>query len=168
MFKFFYKLKTRIRPGTKILSSKENSKLLIEAAYIQNYAGVLAALETDADVNIVDRDGRTPLTHAVTDKEFEIVKLLCERGADVKAKDSSDWTALHFAAQNYDLDMCKYLVDAGAEVDAVDGNGNTALMRAEFESRGSTDLQDFFISVGANFELKNFHGVSTKDLRNSM
>lgn len=123
-----------------------------------NVDEVQAILDTGINVNTVDADGRTPVIHASIDKNLDLVKMLKERGADVNVRDFQQMTALNFA-------LCEYLVLNGSDVNAPDDNGNTPLWRAEFESGGATELQEFFIRNGANEDLKNKHGVSPRDLR---
>jgi len=146
------------------LKNREN-KELFDAVFRGDVNEVQAVLNTGIDVNSVDADSRTPVIHASIDKNLDLVKVLKERGADINGKDFQEMTSLHFAAQNYDLALCEYLVLNGADIDAQDDNGNTPLWRAEFESRGSTELQDFLVRNGANEDLKNNHDVSPRDLR---
>jgi uncharacterized protein len=146
------------------LKSREN-KTLFDAVFRGDISEIQTILDNGIDVNSVDADNRTPLIHASIDKNIDLVKALIDWGANITIKDFQGMTALHFAAQNYDLALCKHLVENGAEVDAQDDNGNTPLWRAEFESGGSTELQDYLISNGANENLKNNHDVSPKDLR---
>jgi len=141
------------------------SNLLIDAVFTGKLVKVVRYLESGMDVNSQDSDKRSPLMHAVIDKQNEIVKLLLGRGADVNAKDFNEWTALHFAAQNNDYEIVSLLISRGAKVNAQDSNGNTPLWRAEFESRDTTLIQDYLIQKGADDNLKNFHDVSPKDLR---
>ena len=147
------------------MKSHEN-KVLFDAVFRGDMSEVLAVLDSCVGTaDTVDQEKRTPLIHSSIDKNLILVKALVEGGADVNTKDFQDMTALHIAAQNYDLEMSKYLIAHGAEVDAQDGNGNTPLWCAEFEGDTSTELQESMIYNGANENLKHFHGVSPKDLR---
>jgi len=146
------------------MSYLEN-KALFSAVFRSNLNDLLKALDSGIAIDARDDDKRTVLMHASIDKQLEMVKALVERGANINAKDSQDMTALHFAAQNYDLPLCKYLIMHGAEIDAKDDNGNSPLWRAEFNSQGAEELQNFFIENGANENLSNNFGVSPKDLK---
>jgi len=146
------------------LKNREN-KALFDAVFRGDISEVKTVLDSGVGVDSVDADNRTALIHASIDKNLDLAKALIDWGANVNVKDFQDMTALHFAAQNYDLALCKCLVENGAEVDAQDDNGNTPLWRAEFESGGSTELQDYLTKNGANEDLKNNHDVSPKDLR---
>ncbi len=146
---------------------KYQTNELIDAVFRGSESEVLAVLDTGFHIDHCDTDGRTALIHAATDKKIALVRLLAHQGASVRIVDGLGMTALHYAAQNYDLDCCQFLVSQGAEIDAQDKNGNTPLMKAEFAARNSeTALQDFLIAKGADFHLKNYHGVSTEVLRN--
>lgn len=144
---------------------KNHENKLFEAVYRGSIEDTKSALRSGANIDSLDEDARTVLIHATIDRNIELVKFLLENGADVNIKDFQKMTPLHFAAQNYDIDTCKCLVAAGAVIDAQDDNGNTPLWRAEFESVGSTVLQQFLLLKGANEDLKNYHDVSPKDLK---
>lgn len=145
--------------------NKSKNKEFFDSVFRGDLSEVKTILDKGVDVNSVDADSRTALIHASIDKKIDLAKALIGWGANINVKDFQDMTALHFAAQNYDLAMCKLLVENGAEVDAQDDNGNTPLWRAEFESSGSTELQELMLKNGANDDLKNYHDVSPKDLR---
>lgn len=48
----------------------------------------LLALEKGADINLIDREGRSPLRVAVLENQPEMAKLLMENGVDKESKDS--------------------------------------------------------------------------------
>jgi ankyrin repeat protein len=49
-------------------------------------------LESHANADLKDNDGRTPLHHAVENGSLEVVRLLLEHGCTVDAKDNSGLT----------------------------------------------------------------------------
>lgn len=138
---------------------------IFDATFRSDIKKIIELVKSGIDINSLDNDKRTPLIHAVIDKNYYLVQELLINGADPNLKDFQDMTALHFASQNYDQEMCKLLIINEAIVDAKDDNGNTPLWRAEFESHGETSLQNYLISKGADFDMKNFHGVSPRELR---
>jgi ankyrin repeat protein len=143
---------------------KKNNQFL-NAVFRGDINEINVAIDNGFDVNIADSDQRTPLMHASIDDNLNLVKLLLDNGANVNICDMQRMTALHFACQNYNLILCQYLIDSGAKIDAQDDNGNTPLWRAEFESGSRYELQELLIHHGAKPTLKNYHGVSAKDLR---
>ena len=116
-------------------------------------------------VDSLDRDGRTPLFHAVGDGKIEIVSELIASGANVNAKGKIKLeTPLHFAAQEYRLAIAGRLLRHGAEVDAQDAYGNTPLSTAVFHSSGRGEMIKILLAHGANKNLKNKYGVSPASL----
>jgi len=58
-------------------------------------------LDNNADVNIRDVDGNTPLMMAVLRDQIELVKQLLSQGADLSASNNRNETALMLAITNY-------------------------------------------------------------------
>ena len=117
-----------------------------------------------ADINIQDKDKRTPLIHAVIDNQIEMVRLLIYNGAKINIQDSLGYTALHYAAQNYLVDICKILSENNAIVDIQDNYGNTPLFRAVFNSNERGDIIKLLLMYNADMNLKNKSGVSPLQL----
>ena len=112
-----------------------------------------------ADVNALDRHGRSPLESAVDGGDVQVVGLLLkggakpepaflgaanrgkldvvrtlvEGGADVQIKDSERKTGIHWAAVNGNAEVVTYLAGKGVDVNAKDKWGRTALMDARDE-----------------------------------
>ena len=100
-------------------TNKENEsvlKLLIE--------------QTDADVNVCDCAGTTPLHLAVSIGRANIVQILLENGAHVDALNGKDATPLHLAAGEGKHEIAQLLLNYGAPLDLRDFAGRTALMYA--------------------------------------
>jgi ankyrin repeat protein len=112
----------------------------------------------------VDRYGRTPLHHAVSDGDLVRLKELLGSGADPNSPDDDGWTPLHFAAMNGIPDAVILLLEAGAAVDPRDSHGNTPLWRAVFESRGKGEIIKLLRTAGANPYIKNEHAISPLSL----
>lgn len=108
----------------------------------------------------VDRYGRTPLHHAVSDGDLARVKELLECGTDPNSRDDDGWRPLHFAALRGIPDLIVLLLDAGATVDPCDEHGNTPLWRAVFESRGKGEVIKLLRAAGANPHTQNKRGIS--------
>ena len=54
---------------------------------------VALLLDNGADINASDKDGITPVHHAVFSEEVKVVALLLDRGADVNIRDAAGGTA---------------------------------------------------------------------------
>ncbi|MDR1388830.1 MAG: ankyrin repeat domain-containing protein [Treponema sp.] len=91
-------------------------------------------LKYDADVNIPNNAGGTPLMY-VCGGDFDILEniqiALLEGGADANAKDRDGNTPLHYAAGNNSRagakTFCDMLLEFGADINAVNNAGKSAL-----------------------------------------
>ena len=87
-------------------------------------------LRQGADVNSLDRYGRTVLMDAVTGRYRTVAKMLLDQGAEPNIKDRYGDSALHIAARQDDAGMTEVLIGGGADINARDGNGSTPLIVA--------------------------------------
>jgi len=90
-------------------------------------------ISEEADIEVRDVDGRTPLDWAVTGFKKDTIKLLISEGADVNARDNNFNTPLHHIAKEMhqsgtstNLESIAWLLILnGAEVNAVNKSGKT-------------------------------------------
>jgi ankyrin repeat protein len=87
------------------------------------------------DVNVRERDGRTPLFAAIETRQTEITELLLQHGADadVRAHDLS--TPLHIASAVCDVSTTELLLVKDADVNARTLSGETPLHRVGSASK---------------------------------
>jgi ankyrin repeat protein len=137
---------------------------ILTSAMSGNSSGLASYLKIGSDVEVSDRDGRTPLMHAVISRSLDCVLRLIAAGADVNRKDKRGWTALHFAAQDNAASIVNELVKVRAEADAPDEHGNTPLFRAVFSYRGTEEAITSLLAAGANPDKLNLYGVSPRSL----
>ena len=108
-----------------------NTIPLHSAANFENFEVVKKLLEYDADIDVRDRDGWTPLYWASSGDHFKsdsVLRLLLERGADVNARAyHNGFTPLHCASENGALEVVRLLLEHGADIEAVSVDGETAL-----------------------------------------
>jgi ankyrin repeat protein len=145
-----------------------DSVLIHTAVMGHSLPEVIQALSLGEKVDVLDREGRSPLFYAAKDGDLAIVGELIRRGARVNAQDTNLETPLHFAVREFRVDVAKYLIENGANVNARDIHGNTPLSHAVFESRGRGDMIALLLSAGADKSLKNDHGVSPQELAKSI
>lgn len=86
-------------------------------------------LKFGADVNVVDRYGRTPLHHATELRRLDTIgELLLHPGIEVQAPDQNGFIALHIAVMkgHWSAVNC-LLADSRVDVNCTDAHGNTPL-----------------------------------------
>jgi cytohesin len=109
-------------------------------AAVKGQAEIVAAfLQRNADPNLADVYGWTPLMRAASRNRTAMVRLLLEDPrTDIAHRDDDGATALHRAAEEGHSEMVELLVELGADVRALDASGRTAAMRAELAQHPGT------------------------------
>lgn len=114
-------------------------------------------LDSGANVNARDNNGKTPLHLAVFYHCEEIVELLLKFGADIDAKDSNNEYVLHDASCVNNVTAIKLLLQKGANVNVQNNNGNTPLH--ECVSKGYIYVLDNYLKVEPL--CRNFANINT-------
>lgn len=143
----------------------------VSAIYKKDLVSIEKLLSSGLDINLVDKDGRSALIHAILDSEPSemVIKCLIENGIDVNIQDKSmRWGALHFAARDNKKDIVKLLLDNKAVVDLLDAHGNTPLWRAVMSFNGDESSICELLKFGANPEKENNSGISPRKLAQRM
>jgi len=92
-----------------------------------NSTAVASLLKRGANVNAVDKNGRTPLMLAAQQREAKIVRLLLSAGADLEAKDREGKTALDLAEGRvawWDNEMARSYAEVLARVRQIEATLN--------------------------------------------
>ena len=108
---------------------------------------IRSLLESGVDINIRDKQERTPLHTAIDQKKNQIVKLLLEKNADVNLIDKMGDTPMHLAVKTGQLKVVELLIEKGADVNAVDAQSNSPLSMAQ--KAGQKQIADLLIKHGA-------------------
>jgi ankyrin repeat protein len=117
---------------------------------------VALLLENGADLEMKDKDNKTPLLCAAWDGHMPVMKLLQAKGADIHARDNQGWTPLMRAAWKGRADIVKFLWESGASIDATSNTGLTPLMLAA--NMGRTNTVIFLLEKGADAEAADSAG----------
>ena len=92
---------------------------------------VYLSFDFEADFNLVDTSGRTPLIYASAHGHGKVAKRILEnRDVDIDHQDADGMTALMYASAHNYVKVAKILRERGAKVNLTDKSGMTAMMYA--------------------------------------
>jgi ankyrin repeat protein len=103
------------------------SQELLESVSKGELSKVKDFVNKGADINIKNKDGKTPLHIAVENNYEDIIKFLLENKADVNVKDNEGNTPLHIAIKKGNYFVIKELIKFGADKNAKNNKGETPL-----------------------------------------
>lgn len=129
-----------------------NASRLKDAAASKNLEVVREILNSRADPNYVDQEGKLPLHAAVLTNAVQITKelLSCSADANSAERASEGSRPLTLAAWQGHSDIAKLLLLASADVDMADGRGWTPLCGAA--RQGHVALVNLLLDNGADAE----------------
>ncbi len=116
-------------------------------------------LERQANTEIGNVNGRTPLISAAGYGDTEIVDLLLRYDADVGHANNKGATPLHLAVYANSMVCAHMLLTQGADVNAADVNGNSPLMLA-FRCEDSDDMVAMLLDMNANVNSVSANGLT--------
>jgi ankyrin repeat protein len=125
------------------------SEYLFPAIQKNNMALVKLLISRGADVNVVSKNGSTPLNLAFFLKKKTMIYLLLEKGADVNANDKKGQTPLHIIStgrSSFQEELIEELISKGANVNAKTDQGETPYRLAA--TRGRRDIASLLRSKG--------------------
>merc|ERR1719161_655225 len=83
-----------------------------------------------ARVDAADKEGQTPLFHAVSTEQMRCTEMLLAVGSDVNHSDNLFQTPLHKAIGNKNEALTEMIIQAKADVNAFNAKGQTPIMLA--------------------------------------
>jgi hypothetical protein len=143
-------------------SLHKTTPLMISSAR-GNYKISRILINQGADVNVVERYGRSALSIASEYNHNEIVKLLCLNGANIDQLDNDSNTPLMYAASDGNTNIITTLCELGADVHLRDELGNTPLMLlCQTTLNNSDHIKNIkeFIRFGSNIHAINHDNES--------
>ncbi|OIT30895.1 PREDICTED: ankyrin repeat domain-containing protein EMB506, chloroplastic [Nicotiana attenuata] len=119
-------------------------------------------LEEGLDIDVVDKEGRTALHHAVFGKKEAVISHLLRKDANPQVRDLDGVTPLHYAVQVGAMQTVKLLIKYKVDVNVADNEGWTPLHVA-MQSR-NRDIAKILLVNGADKYRKNKDGNTPLDL----
>ncbi|EXJ92512.1 hypothetical protein A1O3_01064 [Capronia epimyces CBS 606.96] len=116
-------------------------------------------LEKGANIEAIDKTGKTALLRAAEMANKPTVKLLLDKGANLKAIDNTSMTALLWAAGRYSPEIVHLLLEKGANIEATDNAGMTALLLAI--KRGPESMVQLLLERNASVHVTDKSGRTT-------
>lgn len=108
----------------------------------------------NVNINELDYEDFTLLSHAVMDNNIEMAKLLLKYKADVNTVVNDGDTALILAADNNNMEMVKLLLSYGADIDYQGFRGRTALFCAlEYNRKENIEMVKLLIKNKADINI---------------
>lgn len=144
---------------------KERAQALLSTAIMHSSPReVQTALESGADVNILDANGLAPIHYAVQLRMTDILSLLIQANAQVNIQSQpTKQTPLHIATQKGNLEAVKILLQAHASTYAKDSEQQTAL---NYAKKLGLPAIESYISQYAKLQQQNallLQAISTRD-----
>ena len=120
-----------------------------------NFNMVQKLLGHNPEVNVVDKEGKTPLSIAAQRGYEYIVAMLLPKCTlqTVNLKDKNGKSPLHWAAGNNYSGIATHLLNVNAGVNATDFEGFTPLMRAAIA--GASNSCKFLLEKGSNVNVQD-------------
>jgi ankyrin repeat protein len=145
------------------ITSESPESALLEAAKGGDLEDVKELIQRGVNIDSKDKDGLTPLHHAVASDNLELLRLLIAGGADVNVRENNSWNTplLINAVLGEHWEALKVLLEKGADLNAKDNWNRTTLHFAAWH--GYTEAVDILIKRGADVNAKNRVGQTPLD-----
>ena len=112
-------------------------------------------LDSGADPNHKDDQGKTPLYSAVINDQPKICEVLLDNGADPNHKDNQGKTPLHYACEFMNTGVVRLLLEHHAKPNHKDNQGKTPL---HYATQGDPNIVRLLLKHGANPLIKDNSG----------
>ncbi|XP_019858578.1 PREDICTED: uncharacterized protein LOC109586804 [Amphimedon queenslandica] len=111
----------------------------------------------DYDVNVKDKNNRTPLFNAVTSGSVEAVEILLDNGANTDVVDKDSKSLLHYAGESGEIEMLEFWIRReDYDLNVKDKRNRTPLFNAV--NSGSIEAVDILLTKGARSDVVSKDG----------
>ncbi|KAL3852373.1 hypothetical protein ACJMK2_016026 [Sinanodonta woodiana] len=119
-------------------------------------------IKQNADVNLADAVGDTPLHYAVFGKQPEVVEILINsKGIKINSQNKAGVVPVHVAVNTADISTLKLLVEQGCDVTIKDNNEDTPMHDAMIQKKNQPGvIEAVLASPTCKFNLKNKAGLN--------
>jgi len=134
---------------TSVAEIKSNlNQALLLSAERDHLTTAASLVKNKADVNVADKESRSPLILASREGHEQMCKYLVTLNAKIEYSDIHGQTPLIWATAEGKLEVIEVLLEADANVDAQDNDGQTPLMWAASED--NDEICEVLLEYGAN------------------
>ena len=184
--KLYYEKPLNQRPDiNKKLSHDDASNTLLHKACLENAVKIVRYLITNqADINIRNYYGESPLLCAIKVNNIQIVSFLLNQNADTTIRNNIGQNVLSYSIMYSDLAMLTLLYNNQGDINNVDNDGNTLLHlivlhtvnknenenenenenKNTHKNTNKKDMLIFCLERGVNIDLKNNKGKTALEL----
>lgn len=142
--------------GADASGEDQNGLELVVTGYEKSAAMLRLLLESGADPNAANPDGKNLLFLAIEKSDMATLKLLLEKNIDINKKYFSGKYPLIHAIYKRNGSVIRLLIDSGANTNIRDESGNTPLVAA-VESK-DIQVTDYLVGGGADVNVTNSAG----------
>ena len=162
----FRKIRLLLASGAAVDAKSQNGRTALHIAARQTGTGqaLEVLLAGDADVNVKDARGVTPLMEASQTGDVRSMKVLLKHGAAINMQRKNGRTALMAAVRSRRAEAVWFLIDRGADVNSQAGEGvssnskDTALTMAA--PRAVPGILRALLGADADIEARNAMGYT--------
>lgn len=145
-------------PGLVDRRTLQEETALLLAVSGEHLSCVRCLLEADADLDISNRDKKTPLYKACELENVDMVNLILSYAITVNQRCGQGWTALNEAVSRDNIEICEMLLKAGAKINLPSTYSIAPLIVAA--QRGQLRALCYLIGKGADVNMQACNGMT--------